>query len=194
MAARLQSIGLPLVLALYLLLATLYSIIIPPFETPDEIWHFAFVQHIATGQGLPVSEPNSQALYRQQGVQAPGYYLAVAALTAWIDQQDFPAIFARANPHAAIGRPDANANRNYLIHHATAEAWPWRGSTLALHIGRFFSILLGALTIWATHATLRQFLGEELALLGAAIFAFVPQFIFISAAVSNDNAVNALPR
>ena len=39
-------------------------------------------------------------------------------------------------------------NRNYLIHHSD-EGWPWRGSILALHIARFFSILLGAVTLWA---------------------------------------------
>ncbi|MCB0228562.1 MAG: hypothetical protein KDI12_02265, partial [Anaerolineae bacterium] len=95
------------IIGAFVLLAAIYSVVIPPFETPDEIWHFAFVQHLASGQGLPVSEANTQALWRQQGVQSPGYYLAAAALTSWIDQSDFPAIYARANPHAAIGRPDS---------------------------------------------------------------------------------------
>ena len=124
-------------IGVFVLLAGLYSVVVPPFETPDEIWHYAFIQHLAAGRGLPVSEPNTQALWRQQGVQAPGYYLAAAALTAVIDQDDFPAIYGRANPHAAIGQPGATANRNYLIHHAD-EGWPWRGSILALHLARFF--------------------------------------------------------
>ncbi len=96
-----------LVIAAFVILAATYSVITPAFETPDEIWHYAFVQHLATGQGLPVSAAGTQALWQQQGVQAPGYYLAAAALTAWIDQSDFPAVYARANPHRAIGRPDA---------------------------------------------------------------------------------------
>ncbi|MCO5242816.1 MAG: DUF2142 domain-containing protein [Anaerolineae bacterium] len=178
------------IIGAFVLLAAIYSVVIPPFETPDEIWHFAFVQHLASGQGLPVSEANTQALWRQQGVQSPGYYLAAAALTSWIDQSDFPAIYARANPHAAIGRPDSPDNTNYLVHHAD-EAWPWRGSLLALHIARFFSIFLGAVTLWATQRALRPLLGDGRATLGAALFAFLPQFIFISAAASNDNAINA---
>ena len=183
--------GLWVVIAAFTVIALLYSIVIPPFETPDEIWHFAFIQHVASGQGLPVSEAGTQAFWRQQGVQAPGYYLIAAALTAWIDQSDFPELYARANPHRAIGRSDAMENRNYLIHHRN-ENWPWQGSILALHMTRLLSILLGAVTLWASHRTVEPILGGKLALMGVAVFAFIPQFIFISAAASNDNAVNAL--
>jgi 4-amino-4-deoxy-L-arabinose transferase-like glycosyltransferase len=183
--------SLLILLSLFVLITTLYSILTPAFETPDEIWHFAFIQHVATGQGLPVSEPNSQALWRQQGVQAPGYYLAAAALTAWIDQSDFPAIYDRANPHRAIGQPDAPGNRNYLIHYPDTKGWPWQGSILALHIARFFSIFLGAVTVYAVYRTLNLLLDPPAALLGAAFVAFIPQFVFISAAASNDNAINA---
>ena len=177
-------------LALFILLAATYSVLTPPFETPDEIWHFAFIHHLVTQRSLPVSEPNTQAMWRQQGVQAPGYYLAGALLTAAIDQSDFPAIYARANPHAAIGQPAAAINRNFLIHH-TDENFPWRGAILALHIARFFSVFLGAVTVYAVYRTLRILLGEGKALLAAAFVAAIPQFLFISAAASNDNAVNA---
>lgn len=181
---------MPLLLALFVLLAGVYSVVTPAFETPDEIWHYAFIHHVANGQGLPVAEPNSQALWRQQGTQAPAYYLLAAALTAWIDTRDFPALYARANPHAAIGLPDAPANRNYLIHHPD-EHWPWRGSILALHVARFLSVLLGAITLWAGYHTARLLVGPRAALAGTALMAFTPQFLFISAAASNDNAVNA---
>ena len=132
-----------------------YSIVIPPFEAPDEIWHFAFVQHLVTQRTLPVAEPNTQALWRQQGTQAPGYYAGAALLTALIDQSDFPDIFARANPHRAIGEPDAAINRNYLIHHRQVERFPWRRSILALHVARLFSVFLGAVTVYAVYRTLR---------------------------------------
>ncbi len=183
--------GVALVIGVFVLLTGLYSVVVPPFETPDEIWHYAFIQHLAAGRGLPVSEPNTQALWQQQGVQAPGYYLAAAALTAVIDQGDFPAIYGRANPHAAIGQPDATANRNYLIHHAD-EGWPWRGSILALHLARFFAVFLGAVTLWATYRALALIVAPRWALIGTALVGFIPQFVFISAAASNDNAINAL--
>ena len=178
-------------LALYLLLAGLFSLVIPPFEAPDEIWHFAFVQHLATQRTLPVAEPNTRALWRQQGTQAPAYYAGAALLTALIDQSDFPELFARANPHRAIGQPDTAINRNYLVHHQKAERFPWRRSILALHVARLFSVFLGAVTVYAVYRTLHLILSPQNALLGAAFAAFLPQFVFISASVSNDNAVNA---
>jgi hypothetical protein len=183
--------ALPLILTVFVLLAALYSVVVPAFETPDEIWHFAFVQHVATGQGLPVAEPESQALWRQQGVQAPGYYLLAAGLTAWADQRDFPTLATRANPHRAIGLPDTLINRNYLIHHRD-EGWPWSGALLALHLSRLLSVALGAVTIWASYRAAALLIGPRPGLTGAALFAFIPQFVFISAAASNDNAVNAL--
>ena len=178
-------------LAVYLLLASLFSFVTPPFEAPDEIWHFAFVQHLVTQRTLPVAEPNTRALWRQQGTQAPAYYAAAALLTALIDQSDFPQLFARANPYRAIGQPDTAINRNYLIHHRQAERFPWRQSVLALHAARLFSVLLGAVTVYAVYRTLHLILSPQNALLGAAFAAFLPQFAFISASVSNDNAVNA---
>ena len=178
-------------LAAFVFLAALFSIVVPPFEAPDEIWHHAFVQHLVTRRALPVAEPDTQALWRQQGTQAPGYYVGAALLTALIDQSDFPEIFARANPHRAIGEPGAAINRNYLIHHRQTERFPWRRSILALHVARLFSVFLGALTVYAVYRTLRLLLAPEDALLGAAFAAFLPQFVFISSSVSNDNAVNA---
>ena len=182
---------LTLILLAFVALATVYSVIVPPFETPDEIWHFAFIQYVAAGHGLPVSAPKTQALWQQQGVQAPGYYLLGAAATAWIDQSDFPQIYARRNPHSAIGRPDAAANHNFFIHHQD-ENWPWQRSILALHLARLLSVVLGALTLWASYKTLALIVDERSALMGVAAVAFIPQFLFISAAASNDNAVNAL--
>lgn len=178
-------------LAVYLLLAGLFSFVTPPFESPDEIWHYAFVQHLVTQGTLPVAEPNTSALWRQQGTQAPAYYAAAALLTVLIDQSDFPELFARANPHRAIGQPDTAINLNYLTHHRQAESFPWRQSVLALHVARLFSVFLGAVTVYAVYRTLYLILPPQAALLGAAFAAFLPQFAFISASVSNDNAINA---
>jgi hypothetical protein len=183
--------GLRLLLVAFVLVTAVYSVVVPPFEAPDEIWHFAFIHHLGEGRGLPVSEPRTQALWRQQGVQAPLYYLAAAALTGWIDQDDFPELYRRTNPHAAIGRPDATSNRNFLIHYPQ-ERWPWRGTILALHLSRLLSIGWATVAVWAVYRTLTLLIGRERALPVTAFVAFIPQFVFISATVNNDNALNAL--
>jgi hypothetical protein len=180
-----------LLIGVFILVSGYYSVVVPPFEAPDEIWHFAVIQHIAAGHGLPVASANTDALWKQQGIQAPLYYLIASALTLRVDQSDFPDLYARINPHAALGVADAGANRNFFTHHSS-EAWPWRGSVLALHIARFVSVALGAITVWGTYRMLELLLAPELALIGAGIVAFIPQFVFLSSAASNDNAVNAL--
>ena len=47
------------------------------------------------------------------------------------------------------------------------------------------------MTVYAVYRTLQILLGEGKALLAAAFVACIPQFLFISAAASNDNAINA---
>ncbi|MBA3531351.1 MAG: glycosyltransferase family 39 protein [Ardenticatenales bacterium] len=177
------------VLLAFALLALLNSVMVPPFEKPDEIWHYAVIQHIATTGELPWLEPQTTARWRQQGGQAPIYYLAAALLTSGIDQSDFPAIYdEQQNPYAAIGLPGTGGNHNYQLH-GPADRWPWHGVVLALHLVRFFSVALGVLTLCAIYQTLRRLLGESRALLGMALWAFLPQFIFISSSASNDNAI-----
>ena len=116
------------------------------------------------GRDCPCRRPNTQALWRQQGVQAPGYYLAAAALTAWIDQSDFPDIYARANPHRAIGEPGAQANRNYLVHHRRRRLAVDRLDSRPAHGAALFSVLLGAVTLWAGYRAVAPILGERQAL------------------------------
>ena len=53
-------------------------------------------------------------------------------------------------------------------------------------------MFLGAVTLWATYRVLALITDRRWALVGTALIGFIPQFIFISAAASNDNAINAL--
>ena len=68
-------------MAIFATVAIYFSIKVPAFETPDEFQHYAFVQHVVTWHDLPKSENDTPGLWRQQGVQAPLYYLAGALLT-----------------------------------------------------------------------------------------------------------------
>lgn len=181
---------LALLLTVFTCLALISSVVNPPYEAPDEIWHMAFIHQLASGGGLPVSEPNTTALWRQQGAQAPGYYLAAAALTFWVDQSDFPTLYAQVNPYAAIGGGPEEPNRTAYLHPPGGD-WPWHGAILALHITRFFSVGLAVVTLWATYQSAQLVAGEKLALVGTALFAFIPQFIFIAGSANNDNAINA---
>ncbi len=183
----------PLV-AIYAVLAIIYSTLTPIFEASDELWHYPMVNYIATHNfNLPVQDAAVATLWRQEGSQPPLYYLAAALLTSGIDTSNLE-FTRRGNPHADIGfvRPDGNLNM--ITHRDNAESFPWKGAALAVHIARLFSIVLGAGTVIVTFALASAvFPDRPVVVVGAtALNAFLPMFLFISGSVNNDNMSNLL--
>lgn len=174
----------------FLLLGLWYSLATPPFETPDELYHYGFVRHIAQGNWLPVQQAEVESPWEQEGSQAPLYYLLVGWLTRGIDQSDFAAIAVR-NPRANIGDPLFPGNKNFMLYSAVAH--PLRGANLALHIGRWVSLLLGLVTLWCTYATAQLAFARNsrFPLIIMLWVAAIPQFAFISASCSNDSLIIA---
>lgn len=175
---------------LFVLLGLWYSLTVPPFETPDEIYHYAFARHLAQGNPLPVQRPNVKGPWEQEGSQAPLYYLVVGWLTSPIDQSDFAAI-STLNPRANIGDPLFPGNKNRMLYSAAAH--PLQGANLALHIGRWFSLLLGVITLWCTYRSAKFAFPRSSALpfLTLLLVASIPQFAFIGTSFSNDNMIIA---
>ena len=198
-----------IILGLFLLLGGAYSVINPLFESPDEVWHYEYVRWLVEGHGLPRPEDVGRAPWHQEGSQPPLYYLLAAGAT-WLIPTDNAAAVIRYNPHTAMGQGDAFGNKNVIVH-GRADAWPWWGAALAAHLARLLSLLLGATTVLAVYgaglavfrrrshggdARVRadaQLPGDRtLAAAAAALVAFNPQFIFLSASVNNDNLVTML--
>jgi 4-amino-4-deoxy-L-arabinose transferase-like glycosyltransferase len=180
---------LALILAGFILLSTIYSVVTPLFEASDELWHYPMVKYLADHNlALPVQDPGNPGPWRQEGSQPPLYYMICAAATFWIDTSDMD-IVRRINPHADIGavRPDGNANM--VLHNDAREDFPWSGTVLAMHLVRFLSILMGAGTVYLTYLlALELFPGRVAVVLAAAAFtAFNPMFLFVSAIINNDN-------
>ena len=125
---------------LFVILGVVYSLATPIFEASDELWHYPVVKHIADGRGLPVQRPGVEAPWQQEGSQPPGYYALAALVTAWIDTDDLSEV-RWLNPMANTGRPLAAGNKNMVIH-TEREAFPWRGTALAVHLIRLLSVLL----------------------------------------------------
>jgi hypothetical protein len=174
------------ILVLFLCLGVLYSVVTPLFETPDEVWHYIYVKHFADGKGLPLYKEGVSFPMRQEASQPPLYYMLNGWATAWIDTSDVDTI-VQYNPHAAIGAPSAWGNRNVTVH-TSYEAWPYRGAVLAAHLCRFLSVLMGAGTVLCTYAIARRLFPRPtwLAPAAAALNAFIPQYVFISASINND--------
>jgi 4-amino-4-deoxy-L-arabinose transferase-like glycosyltransferase len=181
-----QRFGLTLILCGFLVMGFWYSMAVPPYETPDELYHYAFARHLAQGNPLPVQGAEATGPWNQEGSQAPLYYWIVGRLTAGIDQSDFEQL-AITNPRANMGDPLFPGNKNRMLYSAAAQ--PLVGSNLALHVARWFSLLLGAVTLWAVAQSAALVLPRRYALLPPLLLALIPQFVFISASCSNDPLV-----
>jgi len=199
--------SLALILALYLLLAAGYSVATPLFETPDEHLHYFTAEFIAREGRLPTT--TDPGLMAQESAQPPLFYILAAPIVRafdpggageqlWVNPRvDTSAVAGQlwtsplAPPNArgeSAARPPINAN---MFIHGPAEEWPWRGYALAAHLVRLLSVLFGLGTLLCIHAAARVVWPgrPERALLATALVAFLPQFAFIHAAVSNDAAI-----
>ncbi len=169
------------ILLAYFILAAAYSVVVPLGEGPDEAPHFTVIRYIVQHRHLPSTAEEHEAF------QPPLYYLLGAGLTLWADYSGYT-IKANADYSLEPGRP------HNLLLHTSEESWPYRGWAMAWHILRLFSVLCGALTVWAVYALGRAAFPNEpaVAVLMAGITAFTPGFLFLSAMVNNDNLAAAL--
>ena len=196
-----------LILTLYLLLAVGYAVASPPFETPDEHLHYFTAEFIAREGRLPTTR--DPGLMGQEAAQPPLYYAVASLFVRALDpggaaealwpnpRVDVSSVagnvwispLASPNPRGESGaRPPINAN---MFVRVPQEDWPWRGYALAARAIRLFSAALGLGTLLCIYAAGRTVWPDrpDRALLATALVAFLPQFLFIHAAVSNDAAI-----
>ncbi len=187
--ARYNVAPLTVLILVFLILGVTYSLVTPIFEASDEFLHYPVVKYIADGKGLPVQDPAVETLWRQEGSQPPLYYAVAALVTSWIDTDDMKTLLWH-NPHVNIGNPLEPGNKNLVVHTAREE-FPWRGTALAVHLIRFLSVLMQAVTVLLTYLLAAEVAPgrRALALAAAAVVAFNPMFLFIAASVNNDNLV-----
>ncbi len=191
MRPRSSRFTLYVLLVAFVVLSVLYSLTVPLFEGPDEIWHYAFANHLASGGGLPVFDANQPATFLRNGAHPPLYYALIAALIAPIERSDFPAEyrFNLASPKITPGA--AGTSPNLLIHTAR-EDFPFRNTALAGHLARLVSIALSTLTVVGVFCVSQRLLRDDrMALLATALVAFIPQFVYGAALVNNDALASA---
>ncbi len=179
------------VLLLYGLLTIGYALVTPVFEAPDENHHFYTVQAIAVNGRLPVATtlPGVAAtllgvgddLARQEAAQPPLYYLLLAVLLG--RSGEGPSL--QINPYAQLGQTTGNPN---LYVPETRETAVWQTAVFRL---RLVSVLLGGLTLALIYQAGRLLwpLQPGRALLAMSLVAFLPQFNFLHAVISNDTLI-----
>jgi len=175
--------ALLLIWLIYLTLGVVYNMSLPLFEAPDEVTHFRFVSWLATERRLPDMVADLAAVGHQVW-QPPLYYALVAPFVIGIDRSDLYSV----SPFNEHWRAGAGIN---VFNHTRSEDFPYQKTTLAVHVTRLLSTLLGSLALISTYG-LARLIAPSTAVLSTALVAFNPQFLFISAAVSNDVLVASL--
>ncbi len=176
-----------LIILSHFLLSSLYSVCIPIWEANDEWAHYGYVKYLLTNHTLPrtsgqeVSRDPDSELYEL--TQPPLYYIIVALATSWVDTRD--GLRPTLNPHAYSTPVEGGVN---LFIHTEEEAFPYRGTVLAVHVGRLISVLISTMVVWVTYLLGCSIFPErkEIALGAMAINALAPQFLFVGSVLNND--------
>ncbi len=177
-----------------------WSLIVPPFQVPDENAHYAYVAQVAERGTVPRPAHEEMLSPAEEGtLGAIGFY-------GMIGEPKDPAPFSQLQQQAieAVGREklstrgagDALTATNNPPLYYVLEAIPYKlaaGGTVLdrLTAMRVLSALMGAVTVLLVYLFLMELLpGRRWAWsVGALMVAFQPLFGFISGGVNSDNLV-----
>jgi hypothetical protein len=176
-----------------------WSLIVPPFEVPDENAHYAYVQQIAERGTVP-------RLVYPEGPISPAVDTMLGATLFYqiVGEPENPAPLSQLQQQAVenagneglstVGDGDANSATNNPPLYYALEAVPYEigsGGTVLdrLVLMRLMSVLMAAITVLLIFMFLAELLpGTPWAwTAGALVAAFQPLFSFISSGVNSDN-------
>jgi 4-amino-4-deoxy-L-arabinose transferase-like glycosyltransferase len=166
-------------------LAVAYSLASPLYEPTDELRHFRYVRHIAVYHALPVQSSEGP---RAQSHHPPLYYALGALVSGWVPVAQEVYYQPATNPYWGYRSWEVSTDNKSQYLHGLDERFPYQGVALALYLVRWLTVLAGAGAVFLTASIGRELWPgrPELALGGAALIAFNPQFLYLSGAVSND--------
>lgn len=174
-----------LILIAYLALAVSYSLASPIYEPTDELGHFRYVRHLIVYRSLPVQPLDDP---RAPTHHPPLYYSLGALVSGWVPVVQEVYYQPLKNPFWAYRYWEvSDDNKNQYIH-GDDERFPFHGVTLAVYVVRWMTVLIGAGIVWLTYRIGRKVFTDQpaLAVSGAALIAFNPQFIYLSGSINND--------
>ncbi|RTE08162.1 DUF2142 domain-containing protein [Paenibacillus whitsoniae] len=188
---ELVPIPLVLILILALLKGILWSIIIPPFQTPDEPGHFSYVQYLAEQKGLPVRGNNIDNSFSPELIQ---FY-------------DFAKTEDIINNKNALFMIDSKQEKNTLSRIGTGSnyitSYPplyyWLASIFykffdnlsieyRFYSVRLFSVLLSLITVWGSYYIGKKIVPSNVLfpITISSITLLQPMYSMVSASVTND--------
>lgn len=174
------------ILVLFVGLGVAYALTTPTLEAPDEIYHYDYIRSLVNTRRPPVLEAGAG---RGFGHHAPLYYAAGAAVSFWVGENDLEVWPTRHNPFFGYQFGEVGRDNKNLYLHPDADSFGSSDTWLGIRVVRVLSVFMGAVTVWVIYRTGREIFPErpEIALGAAGLAAFIPEFLFISGAVNDDN-------
>jgi len=179
--------------------AAVWSVVVPPFQVPDEISHFGYAQYLAqTGRPPPqranapqYSDQEQLALTRLHFFTVVGRADQRGIWSAADDRGLRAALATHPSPRGAGGASSATNQPPLYYALAAIPYWlsPSHDLLDRLALMRLLSALLAGATVLCVYLFLRELLpGTPWTwTVGALAAAFQPTFMFIAAGVHGDN-------
>ncbi len=179
------------IVTIYVILAVVYSVVVPLGAGPDEVDHLRFINFLVENHHLPTNS-YEQTRAGVMSIFSPLYHVLVATITTWADTAPPPALkVLRYGPREQLVTDYIYARK--FLQTADMEM-PYKGTMLLWHLSRFVSVALSLGIVIVTYFIALELFPHKkyLAATAAATIAFLPRFIFISAVVNNDVLVGLL--
>jgi hypothetical protein len=176
----------------------IWTVVVPPFQVPDEISHFGYAQYLAETGKLPPQQATLQ--------YSPEEYAALNGLFFFdtIGRPQMRGIFTSAEDRglrealarhpSPVGTGGTTSITNQPPLYYALEAVPYwlspsHNILFRLQLMRLLSALLAACTVLLTFLFLRELLPRVpwTWTVGALVVAFQPTFCFLAAGVQGDN-------
>ena len=166
-----------LIAGLFLLFGAGYSYYTPLWVPPDEERHLAYCEYIAQNNRLPYLNANDTGFHIAQAVHPPLYYLVGS-------------LFCRADTKLILQQVSINEGPGYRIITPPQQGqYPaYAEKERTAYLLRMLSLFFSSVTVYLTFLiALNIFPGDTvLAAISALLVATNPQFLHISASVSNE--------
>ena len=177
---------LAVILALFITLGLAYAFTTPTLEAPDEIHHYNYIRSLVDTARPPVLEEGAG---RGFGHHAPLYYAAGALASFWVGDNDLEVWSERPNPFFGYQFGDVGRDNKNLYLHPDDDGFGTSDTWLGIRVVRALSVVMGACTVLMVYLVGREVFPQkpEMAVGAAGLAAFIPEFLFISGAVNDDN-------
>jgi hypothetical protein len=181
---RRELMELAAVIGIFVVFATLFAFLTPPYESPDEPGHLNYVNFVAETRHLS-DQYSTDRFVVGEGHQYPLFYILESIAVRAMLADDSVDIHALRNESATSSSP--------VYRHATDTIFPDESDRRAFYVLRMLSVVLGALNLVLIYAIAGHFIAEHTwRLIAVFIAATLPQYQFIAGAVNNDNLANLL--